>query len=173
MRHTGCSPRDGTKLVPAMCPIRWSAEAVTMTVMRKAAVAGVGASTALGMHLRWVQPRMFNWGATRTEICSSMAGDDVCPRPHLNATRAVTIAARPRRTSGPGWSNGAGTGPALTVMTCWTTSAAAAPAASSPSSSTFESVTGTHGRLADARQPQCSTTWASRNRCIYTPPPGG
>ncbi len=24
-----------------------------------------------------------------------MAGDDLCPRPHLNATRAVTIAARP------------------------------------------------------------------------------
>jgi hypothetical protein len=67
-----------------------------MTVMRKAAVAGVGASAALGMHLRWVRPRMFTWGATRNEIGSSMPGDDACPRPHLNATRAVTIAARPQ-----------------------------------------------------------------------------
>jgi hypothetical protein len=31
-----------------------------MTIMRKAAVAGVGASAALGMHLRWVRPRMFS-----------------------------------------------------------------------------------------------------------------
>jgi hypothetical protein len=66
-----------------------------MTLVRKAAVASLGASGALGMHLRWVRPRMFSWGATSAEIRSSLAGDDLCPRPQLNATRAVTIAARP------------------------------------------------------------------------------
>jgi hypothetical protein len=47
------------------------------------------------IHLRWVRLRIFSWGATPEELERPMAGDDACPRPQLNATRAVTFAARP------------------------------------------------------------------------------
>ncbi len=63
--------------------------------MNKAAATGLGAVAALGAHLRWIRPRIFSWGATSGEASRPMAGDDLCPRPHLNATRAVTIAAGP------------------------------------------------------------------------------
>ena len=61
----------------------------------KAAAAGFGVAAVLGVHLGWIRPRAFSWGATRDEASRPMAGDDLCPRPQLNATRAVTIAARP------------------------------------------------------------------------------
>jgi hypothetical protein len=63
--------------------------------MNRAIGAGGAAAATLGMHLRWVRSRTFSWGATAEEIGRPMAGDEVCPRPQLNATRAVTIAARP------------------------------------------------------------------------------
>jgi hypothetical protein len=63
--------------------------------MNKAIGAGVAAGAAAGIHLRWVRPRIFSWGAAPGEAGRPMAGDEVCPRPQLNATRAVTIAARP------------------------------------------------------------------------------
>ena len=63
--------------------------------MSKAAAAGVAAAVALGVYVRWVRPRAFSWGATGEEAGRPMAGDELCPRPQLNATRAVTIAARP------------------------------------------------------------------------------
>ncbi len=59
----------------------------------KAVGAGGAVGTAAGIHLRWVRPRIFSWGATPEETRRPMPGDDVCPRPQLNATRAVTIAA--------------------------------------------------------------------------------
>jgi hypothetical protein len=64
--------------------------------MFKAAAAGVGAAVALGVYVRWVRPRAFSWGATGEEAGRPMAGDELCPRPQLNATRAVTIAASPQ-----------------------------------------------------------------------------
>ena len=63
--------------------------------MRGSAVAGLGAAVALGVHLGWIRPRVFRWGATVAEASRPMDGDDLCPRPHLNATRAVTIDAAP------------------------------------------------------------------------------
>jgi hypothetical protein len=63
--------------------------------MRNAAAAGLGAAVALGLYLRWIRPRAFSWGATGEEAARPMTGDELCPRPQLNATRAVTIAARP------------------------------------------------------------------------------
>jgi hypothetical protein len=63
--------------------------------MRTAAAAGLGAAAALGVYLRWIRPRAFSWGATRDEASRPMAGDELCPWPQLNATRAVTIAAGP------------------------------------------------------------------------------
>ena len=62
---------------------------------RRAWLAGLGAAMAFGVHLRWIRPRIFSWGATGEEASRPMPGDDRCPRPQLNATRAVTIAARP------------------------------------------------------------------------------
>jgi hypothetical protein len=38
---------------------------------------------------------VFSWGATGDEASRPMAGDELCPRPQLNATRAVTVAAGP------------------------------------------------------------------------------
>jgi uncharacterized protein YndB with AHSA1/START domain len=60
-------------------------------------MAAVSAALAMAVsgYLRWIRPRVFSWGATRDEATRPMAGDDICQRPQLNATRAVTIAARP------------------------------------------------------------------------------
>ena len=63
--------------------------------MRKAATAGLGAAAVLGVYVRWARPRIFSWGATCEEASRPMAGDELCLRPQLNATRAVTIAAPP------------------------------------------------------------------------------
>jgi hypothetical protein len=63
--------------------------------MRKAAAAGLGAAAALGVYIRWIRPRAFSWGTTGDEAARPMAGDELCPRPQLNAARAVIIAARP------------------------------------------------------------------------------
>jgi hypothetical protein len=57
--------------------------------------AGLGSAIALGVHLRWIRPRVLRWGTTGDEVTRPMAGDDLVPRPQLNATRAVTIAAPP------------------------------------------------------------------------------
>jgi hypothetical protein len=63
--------------------------------VKKAAAASLGAAVALGVHLRWLRPWIFSWGATGEEASRPMPGDDRCLRPDLSATRAVTIAARP------------------------------------------------------------------------------
>ena len=57
--------------------------------------ASVALALAVSGYLRWIRPRVFSWGATRDEATRPMAGDEVCQRPQLNATRTVTIAARP------------------------------------------------------------------------------
>jgi hypothetical protein len=63
--------------------------------MKSSAVAGLGAAVALGVHLGWIRTRIFRWGATSDEARRPLVGDDLCPQPQLNATRAVTIAAAP------------------------------------------------------------------------------
>jgi hypothetical protein len=62
-------------------------------VTRKTAGGCLGGAVALGVYVRWVRPRLFSWDATNDEASRPMAGDELCPRPQLNATRAVTIAA--------------------------------------------------------------------------------
>jgi len=57
--------------------------------------AAFAAAGVIVVSLAWRTPRAFSWGATRDEAERLMAGDDLCPRPQLNATRAVTIAAAP------------------------------------------------------------------------------
>ncbi len=56
---------------------------------------GIAATAALGLHVRFVRPRLLCWGATGEEVARPMVGDEVCARPQFNATRAVTIHARP------------------------------------------------------------------------------
>jgi hypothetical protein len=41
------------------------------------------------------RPWQLRWGSTREEAARSMPGDEVVPRPTFNATRAVTVDARP------------------------------------------------------------------------------
>jgi hypothetical protein len=42
-----------------------------------------------------VRPWHMRWGATTAEVAAAMPGDDVVPRAQFNATRAITIEARP------------------------------------------------------------------------------
>lgn len=42
-----------------------------------------------------VRPWHLRWGATQAEVVGPMPGDDVVPRAQFNATRAITIDARP------------------------------------------------------------------------------
>src|SRR4051794_7396031 len=42
-----------------------------------------------------LRPWHRRWGATRAEVAAPMPGDDVLPRVHLRATRAITVGAPP------------------------------------------------------------------------------
>ena len=44
-----------------------------------------------------VRPRMLQWGATDQEAHEPLPGDDLCPNPRVQATRAITIDAPPER----------------------------------------------------------------------------
>src|SRR5437763_7032329 len=48
-----------------------------------------------GVYLRFIRPWQLRWGATDEEVARAMSGDDVVKHPTFNATRAVTIQARP------------------------------------------------------------------------------
>ena len=59
----------------------------------------VGVTIALGAataaYLLYIRPRQLRWGATDEELERPVHGDEVVERPTFNATRAVTIEARP------------------------------------------------------------------------------
>jgi hypothetical protein len=57
-------------------------------------VAALGA-VSLGVYLRFIRPWQLRWGATDEEVGRAMPGDDEVKQPTFNATRAVTIQARP------------------------------------------------------------------------------
>ncbi len=50
---------------------------------------------ALAMYLLIYRPQQLRWGATDQEVARAMPGDQIQPQPIFNATRAVTIDARP------------------------------------------------------------------------------
>jgi hypothetical protein len=54
----------------------------------------VGGALA-GAYARWVRPWQLGWGATEEERERSLPGDDLVEGPTFNATRAMTIRARP------------------------------------------------------------------------------
>ena len=54
----------------------------------------LGAS-AVAIYTTSVRPWQLRWGATDDEVARAMPGDEIVPRPVFNATRAVTIQAKP------------------------------------------------------------------------------
>ncbi|MDB5076930.1 MAG: hypothetical protein JWO42_3109 [Chloroflexi bacterium] len=71
-----------------------------MTMTRLLTVRGAGALTlgsiaVLAAYLRLIRPWQLRWGATDDEVARPLPGDDHVPQPTFNATRAVTITARP------------------------------------------------------------------------------
>ncbi|MCZ7568335.1 MAG: hypothetical protein M5U01_07085 [Ardenticatenaceae bacterium] len=61
----------------------------------KLLMAGMAGTAAITAYLLAIRPWHLRWGATDEEVARSMPGDDIVERPTLNATRAVTIEARP------------------------------------------------------------------------------
>jgi hypothetical protein len=65
--------------------------------MRKKISIGLAALAAVmvGVYLRFIRPWQLRWGATDEEVARAMPGDDVVKHATFNATRGVTIQARP------------------------------------------------------------------------------
>jgi hypothetical protein len=57
-------------------------------------VAALGA-VVCGVYLRFIRPWQLRWGATDEEVARAMPSDDVVKSPTFNATRGVTVQARP------------------------------------------------------------------------------
>ncbi len=57
-------------------------------------LAALGA-VLFGVYFRFIRPWQLRWGATDEEVARAMSGDEVVKQPTFNATRAVTIQARP------------------------------------------------------------------------------
>ena len=47
------------------------------------------------LYALWIRPRQLHWGATPAEISRAMPADGIIPDPAFDATRAITIRARP------------------------------------------------------------------------------
>jgi hypothetical protein len=54
-----------------------------------------GAALMPWAYLLALRPRALRWGATPAEVAAPLPGDDLVPRPTVEATRALTIAAPP------------------------------------------------------------------------------
>jgi hypothetical protein len=59
------------------------------------ATVGTIKAVAIGVYLLLVGPWQRRWGATEEEVQRAMPGDEEVERPLMNATRAITINARP------------------------------------------------------------------------------
>jgi hypothetical protein len=66
-------------------------------MLRNAGWLTLGSIGAVAAYLRFVRPWQLRWGATDAEVGRSMPGDDDVPRPTFNATRGVTVSARPEQ----------------------------------------------------------------------------
>ncbi len=58
---------------------------------------GLALVIALASYLFVYRPRQLRWGTTDDEVARAIPGDEIQPRPVFNATRAVTIHARPEQ----------------------------------------------------------------------------
>ncbi len=61
----------------------------------RAARIGLAGTIGLGAYLLAIRPRQLQWGATDEEVKQPLPGDEVVEHPTFNATRAVTVGARP------------------------------------------------------------------------------
>jgi hypothetical protein len=68
-----------------------------LTVARVAGRLGLALAIFLGGYLLIYRPQQLRWGATDQEMARAMPGDQIQPQPIFNATRAVTIDARPEQ----------------------------------------------------------------------------
>jgi hypothetical protein len=66
-------------------------------VARVAGRLGLGLGIALAMYLFVYRRQQLRWGATDAEVARAMPGDRIQPHPIFNATRVVTIQARPEQ----------------------------------------------------------------------------
>jgi hypothetical protein len=55
------------------------------------------ALSALAAYFLWIRPWHLRWGANDEDVARGMLGDDIVKRPTFDATRAVTINARPEQ----------------------------------------------------------------------------
>lgn len=55
----------------------------------------IGLGWLLVIYLLWIRPWQLQWGAIDEEVARPMPGDDLVASPTFNATRAVTVMARP------------------------------------------------------------------------------
>jgi hypothetical protein len=60
-------------------------------VRRRAALGVVAVAAGAPAFIRLARPRYLRWGSTGEETRESLPGDDLIARPHLTATRAITI----------------------------------------------------------------------------------
>lgn len=58
-------------------------------------ILGVAIPALLAVYLLWIRPWQLRWGATNEEVARSLPSDEIVKGPTFNATRAVTIQARP------------------------------------------------------------------------------
>src|SRR3712207_5384673 len=65
------------------------------TVGRKVLGAATVGAASISAYLLFIRPWQQRWGATEEELERSMPGDGIVERPTFDATRAITISARP------------------------------------------------------------------------------
>jgi hypothetical protein len=63
-----------------------------MRTTTKILLGGVG---GLALYLAWIRPWQLRWGATHEEVERTRPGDEVVKQPTFNATRAITVTAKP------------------------------------------------------------------------------
>jgi hypothetical protein len=66
-----------------------------LAVARIASRLGLALGIFLAGYLLIYRPLQLRWGATDEEVAQAMPGDEIQPQPIFNATRAITIHARP------------------------------------------------------------------------------
>jgi len=66
-----------------------------VSMIRTASRLAVAAAALLGAYVLAIRPWHLRWGATDKDVRRPMPGDDLVPHPFLDATRALTIRARP------------------------------------------------------------------------------
>lgn len=65
--------------------------------MQTLAITIITATVAIIIYMLWIRPWQLCWGATDEEVTRLMPGDEIVKKTTFNATRAITIQARPEQ----------------------------------------------------------------------------